>query len=167
MNFSFKVRGIEELQAFLKTLPYGGVRVALKAFTEYVLGSSSHGLRHDEPQRYISRKRAGYTTSQKQMAYFFAVGILQRVGGSIILNHYQRTGETAAAYNYIAVNDWNYKIVNPKIGAYYTRDDEGQTRQHQLAGRRNVIKVVMDNFNGAIRAAHAALREFIQSKGKS
>lgn len=159
-----KVRGIDKLEKFLRKLPYGAKKIALKAFAEYVVGNERHGLRHDEPQRYISRARAGYKTSQAQMRYFFAVGILENVGGKIVLNHYKRTGETAAAWNYHAVNEWQYRLVNPKIGAYYTRDNDGQTRQHALAGRRTVARVVADNFKSAIRHAQAAINKWLKGK---
>lgn len=166
MQVKFEIRGVEKLQAYLKTLPRGAVRVALKAFTIYVLGDKSHGLRHDEPQKYVSRKQAGYKTSPAQIRYFFAVGILERVGSGVRLNHYKRSGSTAAAYDYQAVNDWKYKIVNPTAGAYFTRDNEGQTRQHSMAGRRTITKVIMDNMAGGIRSANAAINSWLKSGGK-
>ena len=164
MNVSFKVRGIEKLEKFLKDLPHGGVKVALEAFVEYVVGNKSHGLRHDEPQKYVSRARAGYKTSAAQIRYFFAVGILERVGNTIKLNRYKRTGETAAAWTYQMVNPWKYKIVNPKAGAYWTRDEKGQTRQHELAGRRRVSKVIADNMKGGIKSAVAALNKWMKDR---
>jgi len=166
MQVKFQVRGIEKVQAFLRELPRGGVQVALKAFVEYVLGNSSHGLKHDEPQRYVSRKRAGYTTSPAQMRYFFAVGILENIGGSIKLNHYQRTGETAAGWHYEARDAWHYKLVNNKEGAYWTRGEPGQTRQHAIAGRRKVSEVVKANTTGGLRAAVQALTGWLKARGK-
>lgn len=166
MHVKFKIRGLEELEAFLKKLPYGGVQVALKAFVEYVLGDASHGLRHDEPQKYVSRKAAGYKTSAAQIRYFFAVGILERVGSGIKLNRYKRSGETAAAWTSVAVNNWNYKVVNPKAGAYWTRDEKGQTTQHAMAGRRKTSKVIADNTKGGIRHAVAALNKWIKENIK-
>jgi len=166
MQVKFEVRGIEKVEAFLKELPRGGVKVALEAFVQYVLGDSSHGLRHDEPQHYVSRKSAGYTTSPAQMRYFFAVGILENVGGSIKLNHYKRTGQTAAAWKYVARDAWHYKLVNDKEGAYWTRGEPGQTRQHAMAGRRKVSRVVKDNTRGGLRAAIQALTKWMRSKGK-
>lgn len=166
MNVKFKIRGLEELEAFLKKLPSGGVQVALKAFVEYVLGNTSRGLRHDEPQKYVSRKGAGYKTSAAQMRFFFATGILERAGRGIKLNRYKRSGETAAAWTAVAVNNWNYKVVNPKAGAYWTRDDGGQSRQHAMAGRRTTSKIIADNTKGGIRSAVASLNKWIRENIK-
>lgn len=163
---NFNLRGLPKLEAFLKSVPRGATKTALEAFTKYILGDSRHGLRHDEPQKYVSRAKAGYTTSPAQIRYFFAVGILQKDGaGGVKLNHYKRTGETAKAWNYKVVGDYKYKLVNAKPGAYWTRGVPGQTRQHKLAGRRDVLKVIADNLAGAIRSARAAVNRFIKQRG--
>jgi hypothetical protein len=100
------------------------------------------------------------------MRYFFAVGILENTGNGIKLNRYKRTGETAAAWNYRARDAWRYTIYNPKPGAYWTRDENGQTRQHAMAGRRKVTKVIADNMKGAIRHALAAVNKWLNGKKK-
>lgn len=168
MNVSFRVRSTKKIQDFLRSLPYGTRKVGLAAISEYLLGDASHGLRHDEPQKYVSRKKAGYTTSAKQMRFFFATGILERTpDGGIKLNHYQRTVETAAAWTSRETNK-GYGVVleNEKKGAYFTRDNYGQTRQHELAGRRKVSKVVADNLLGAMRHANAKVNEWLRSNSK-
>ena len=142
MQVKFTVRGMEEVQRYLRTVPYGAMRVGLKAFTEHILGNTSHGLRHDEPQKYVSRKAAGYHTSQKQMAFFFATGILESDGqGGIILNHYKRSGKTAAAWKMKETRGgYGYTLTNNRAGAYWTRGEPGQTRQHAMAGRRTISR---------------------------
>jgi len=168
MNVSFRVRSSKKIQDFLRSLPYGTRKIGLAAIAEYLLGDDRHGLRHDEPQKYISRKQAGYTTSAKQMRFFFATGILERTpDGGIKLNHYKRTGETANAWVSREINR-GYGIVleNEKKGAYYTRDNFGQTRQHEMAGRRKVSKVVADNLKGAIRHAKAEVGKWMRSNAK-
>lgn len=168
MNTSFRVRSTKKIQNFLRSLPYGTRKIGLAAIAEYLLGDDRHGLRHDEPQKYISRKQAGYTTSAKQIRFFFATGILERTpDGGIKLNHYKRTGETANAWVSREINR-GYGIVleNEKKGAYYTRDNFGQTRQHEMAGRRKVSKVVADNLKGAIRHAKAEVGKWMRSNAK-
>jgi len=168
MNTSFRVRSTKKIQDFLRSLPYGTRKIGLAAIAEYLLGNDRHGLRHDEPQKYVSRKQAGYTTSAKQMRFFFATGILERIpGGGIKLNHYKRTGETANAWVSREINR-GYGIVleNEKKGAYYTRDNFGQTRQHEMAGRRKASKVVADNLKGAIRHAKAEVGKWMRSNAK-
>ncbi len=101
------------------------------------------------------------------MRFFFATGILESDGqGGVKLNHYQRTGETAAAWSYHPVNGgYGYTITNDKAGAYYTRGEPGQTTQHEMAGRRSISVVIRDNLAGAIRHANAVLKQWIHGKG--
>jgi hypothetical protein len=164
-----KTRGIEEVKAALNAnvLPRGTVKVGLRAFIEYILGNSSRGLRHDEPQKYVSRAQAGYKTSAKQIRFFFATGILESDGhGGVKLNHYKRSGKTAAGYQMVAVNDWKYNIVNGEPGAYWTRDDKGQATMHDMAGRRKITAVIMDNIDGGLRAAINAINGYLRKFGK-
>ena len=162
VKIRYQIRGFEKLEKFLDKLPRGTIRTALSAIGEYVIGNESHGLRHDEPQKYISRKQAGYKTSPAQMRYFFAVGILENVNGTIKLNHYKRTGETAKAYNYVETNSgYGISIRNDKAAAVWTRSDTRQTTQHAMAGRRTVTKVIMDNMQGALRHAGAKIKEWL------
>jgi hypothetical protein len=166
MGVKFVIRNLDGVQAYLKTVPRGALREALKAFVTYVIGNSSHGLRHDEPQRYVSRKAAGYKTSRKQIAFMIATGILVPDGqGGFNLNRYKRTGETAASWSFTPTNGgYNYTLKNPKAGAYWTRDEANQTRQHQMAGRRKISKVIVDNLAGAMRAANAAVKRVLGNK---
>jgi hypothetical protein len=168
MHFRFgKIRGLEEFKQAINAdvLPRGTVRVGLKAITDYILGNRSRGLRHDEPQKYVSRKRAGYKTSNKMRRFFFAVGILESDGKrGVTLNHYKRTGKTAAGYRAVSHGDWKYTIVNDDEGAYWTRHDRGQANMHRLAGRRKITAVIMDNMDGALRDAVNKINAFLKQK---
>lgn len=157
------MRSLDPVNKYLKTVPFGALKVGLKAFVEYILGNSSHGLRHDEPQKYVSRKAAGYTTSAAQMRFFFATGILERTGdGGIKLNRYTRSGETAAAWKASEKNNgYAYTLSNEKEGAYWKRSEDGQTGQHELAGARKVSEVIRDNQKGAERSSNAAIKKYI------
>jgi len=161
MNIKFNVRGIEEFQAFLKALPRGGVRVALKAFTEYVIGNEQHGLKHNEPYKYVSRKSAyGFTFfTDKQRRWFWANGGPDMIGNN-------RTGESSKLWQYVAVTDCQYRITNPTRAAYFTRSNTGQARQPAKVGWRKTLAVVTSNLAGGIRAANAALNAWIKSKGR-
>lgn len=158
------IRGVEEINAFIKTVPRGTVKIGLRAIATYIIGTAQHGLRHDEPQKYVSRKKAGYKTSAKQWAYLFASGILESDRrGNVTVNHYKRTGETAAAWKAVETKGgYGQSLQNPKIGAHYTRDDQGQTRQHALAGRRKVSAVIAANLAGALRSAQARVNEWLR-----
>ena len=159
---SFKVRGIEQLQAFLRELPRGGVRVALQAFTEYVIGDDSHGLKHPDAYHYVPRADAyGQTFQSDAQRRFVMAGIAD---GTITPGQENRSGRSTGAWQYAAVSDWNYTITNPEPGAYYTRDDSGQAAQPGMAGWRKTTAVIMDNMSGGLRAAVAALNDWISSQ---
>lgn len=164
MHVNFKVRGVEELQAFLKELPRGGVRVALKAFTEYVIGNESHGLKHPDPYKYVARKAAYGQTFKSAAQRGYVMARIRE--GTITPGTPQRTGESTNAWQYVAVSDWNYRITNPTAGAYFTRDEKGQAAQPRLVGWRKVTQVILDNMTGGIRAATAALNAWVKSRGR-
>lgn len=158
MEVRYRVRGIKELEAFLKTLPRGTVRAALTAFTQYVIGDSRHGLKHPDPYKYVSRKRAYGQTfkNDKQRRWFYANG-----GPDMIGNH--RTGRSTDAWQYVEVSPYKYTITNPEPGAYFTRDDDGQARQPGMVGWRKVTRVIQDNMAGALRSATAAVNAWLKA----
>lgn len=161
MNVKFNVRGVKELQTFLKTVPRGTVYSALKAFTEYVIGNEFHGLKHNETYKYVSRKTAyGQTfVSDKQRRWFFANNMQDKIGNN-------RTGRTSDGWQYVMKSDYRFTITNPEPGAYWTRDDKGQARQPAMVGWRKITQVIADNFDGAIRSATAAVSRWLKENRK-
>jgi hypothetical protein len=111
----FVVRNVEELQAWLKTVPLGTLRAGLRAFTEYVIGNETHGLKHPDPYKYVSRESAyGYTfKSDKQRRYVMA----KIRSGEITPGQENRTGRSEEAWQYVARTEYNYTITNPEKGA--------------------------------------------------
>ena len=165
MQVKFRIRGVEAVQAFLRAVPREAVKVALEAFTEYVIGNDAHGLKHNEPYKYVTRKSAygfSFFTDKQRRWFFWALkeGIIDPGSG-------KRTGETSAAWKAEPRNDgYRYTITNNTAGGYYTRDDKGQARQPAKVGWRKVSDVVAANYLGGIRAAIAAVKIHLQSKGK-
>jgi hypothetical protein len=163
LNVSFKVRGVAAVQAFLRSVPQGALRVALEAFTEYVLGDDRHGLRHNDPYKFVTRKSAygfSFFTDKQRRWFFWALN-----NGEIDPGSGTRTGKTSAAWQRIPMaNGYQYKIVNNTAGGYYTRDDTGQARQPAKVGWRKVSQVLADNYLGGIRAAVAAVKEYLAKK---
>ena len=159
MEVRFKIRNIEKIQTYLKTVPYGALRVALKAITEYVIGNESHGLKHPDPYRYVTRKSAYGVTffTEKQRRWFWANGGPDMIGNN-------RTGRSTDAWQYTEVTPYSYTITNPEPGAYWTRDDYGQARQPGKVGWRKVTDVIAANMAGAMRAANAAITAYLKTK---
>ena len=115
-SISYNVRNLEAVQAFLKSLPHGGIKRVLEAMVIYFIGDASHGLVHYEPYKYITRKQAYGKTfeSDKQRRYVMA----KIRSGEITPGKENRTGVTAMGWHYVILNDWQYRIVNPEKGAY-------------------------------------------------
>jgi hypothetical protein len=77
MQVKIVARGIKEFQDYLKrAVPRGAVKVALAALGEYLIGTPGKALRHYDPYKYVSRKRAYGQTfqSEKQRRWFWANG---------------------------------------------------------------------------------------------
>jgi hypothetical protein len=174
MQVNFKVRGVEAVQAFMRSVPYGAVKVALKAFSEYVLGDERHGLRHPDPYKYASRARAYGSTgatfengapvpdgyfSAKQFRYVAAIthGFTDRGP--------HRTGESTRAWQAVPRNNgYQYTLKNDTTGGYFTRHETRQARQLKNVGWRKVSAVLAANYLGGIKAAIAAVKKFLKTK---
>lgn len=154
------IRNLAQVQYFLKRLPRGTIRVALKAFAEYLIGDSGHGLRHEPGYRYVSRAKAYGDTfvSDKQRKWFWANGGPDMIGNN-------RTGQTSAGYGYQETRGgYGINITNSTPGAYYTQSDAGQAAQPALVGWRKVTANIKGNIHGALRSATAAVNQYLRSK---
>ncbi len=163
MNVNFRIRNVKAVQSFLRSVPRGALKVALEAFTEYIVGNDAHGLKHNDPYKYVKRKVAyGVTffTDKQRRWFFWALNT-----GRIDPGSGTRTGKTSEAWKAVpSGNGYQYKITNNTAGGYYTRDNAGQARQPAKVGWRKVSQVVADNYLGAIRAAVAAVKKHLASK---
>ena len=160
MNVRFQLRNVERVKKYLADTLRGTMLVGMRAIAEYILGNSQHGLRHNEPYRYVSRKAAYGQTffSEKQRRWFWANG-----GPDMIGDH--RTNKASEGWAYVETKGgYAGKFVNSTPDAYYTRDDYGQARQPALAGWRKVSRVISDNIQGAIRHANAEIGKYLKSK---
>jgi hypothetical protein len=163
MDIRFNVRGVDKVQAYLKSLPRGVLRVALKAIGTYIIGDGSHGLSHPDPYRYVSRKRAYGKTFQSDAQRRYVMAKIR--SGEITPGTPNRTGMSTSAWTMRETNNgYGLSLRNPTPGAYYTRSDSGQARQPGLVGWRKVSKVVADNIKGALRHANAAVAAFLRGK---
>ena len=163
MNVNFKIRNIAAVQSFLRSVPRGVLKVVLEAFTEYIVGNDAHGLKHNDPYKYVIRKFAygvSFFTDKQRRWFFWALRTGQIDPGSGT-----RTGKTSEAWKAVSsAGGYQYKITNDTAGGYYTRDDKGQARQLAKVGWRKVSKVLADNYLGAIRAVVAAVKRYLASK---
>jgi hypothetical protein len=159
MQVKYNMRGVEELQTYLKNLPRGVVRVGIAALGEWFIGTDRRGLRHTPAYKYVSRKAAyGYTfKSDKQRRWFWANGGPDMIGNN-------RTGATSNGWKAVTGNGgYRLSLQNSAPGAYFTMSDTGQAAQPAKVGWRRVSEVVQSNLAGAMRHARAAIRAFLAS----
>lgn len=152
-------RGIEELKAYLATLPRGVKITAMSAAAEYLIGDDSHGLKH-----YPARVEHGIDNpyvweSEKQRRKYFATN---GFGGGI---PYQRTGTLKDAWKYTAANsNWTMvKLENATPYAQYVQGDQIQ-KGHVADRWRHYSNVIASNIRGAIRHAQAAVNEWLRRR---
>ena len=155
---SFKVRGIEELDRFLKALPRGTMKAAIAAMSEYMLGDSTHGLRHYPPRRTHGAGNKYRWRSEKQRRAFFATKGFGRGIPS------RRTGDLSRGWQ-ASVDPYRKTLFNRLPYAKYVMGDS-QQRGHTTDGWRKLAKVVMDNMKGGMLRARQAVKRWIDNKGK-
>lgn len=162
MQVKQEIRGIDELIAYIKTVPHGAVKVSLDALADWFIGSPKHGLRHAPSYRYISRKKAYGESfvSDKQRRWFWANGGPDMIGNN-------RSGATENGwYKKPSNGGYGIDLGNKALGAYWTQDNEGQAAQPALVGWRKVMQNISDNMTGAMRHANAAVGKWLKSKGR-
>jgi hypothetical protein len=161
MYVKLPIRNFEKVQEYLGKVPRGAVKAAIAALGEYFLGNDAHGLKHYEPYKYVSRKRAYGQTfqSEKQRRWFWANGGPDMIGNN-------RSGETANAWTAKSTNSgYGLTLENKAEGAKWIWGDRTQAAQPALVGHRTATEKVMSNMKGAIRHAVAAVNKFMGKKG--
>lgn len=158
---SFKVRGIEEIQAFLKALPRGTMKAAIAAMSEYMLGDRTHGLRHYPPRRTHGKGNPYRWQSEKQRRAFFATG---GFGGGIPSKRKGMSGGLASGWQ-ASVDPYRKTLFNRLPYAKFVMGND-QQRGHTKDGWRKLAKVVMDNMKGGMLRARQAVARWIKNKGK-
>lgn len=159
---SFKVRGLEEVERFLKALPRGSMRSAIKAFSEYILGNEQHGLRHYVPEKRVTRTQAYGRPfeTDKQRRWFFA-----NLKSGELKIPYQRTGALRDNWT-MQGNEYQKNIKNKLPYAPYVMGIAGQSRMSRKIGWKSWLEVVQNNMKGGMRAATQAVAKWIRDKGK-
>jgi len=155
---SFKVRGIEQVQAFLKALPRGTMKVAIAAMSEYMLGDDTHGLRHYPPRRTHGAGNPYRWQSDKQRRAFFATKGFGRGIPS------KRNGELSRGWQ-ASADPYRKTLFNRVPYAKYVMADAQQTG-HRVDGWRKIGKVITDNMKGGMLRARQAVARWIKNKGK-
>lgn len=161
-----EVRGIERLQAFLKTIPLGARNLVVRTIAEYIMGGKSgeggeatHGLKHYPAYRYVSIAQSGGWKSDKQRRY-----VMARIReGTIDPGVPHRTGELQRGWK-VKGEAYRQTIYNDTPYAEWVQGTLGQTQMHKMGGWRTAYDVAMSNMAGAMRSARAKLNEWLKSR---
>ena len=150
------VRGIESLQAFLKTIPRGTIKSAIAAASEYLIGNERHGLSY-----YPARVQHGegnpyqWQSEKQRRAYFATDGF----GAGI---PYRRTGDLGRGWEMIPKQDgYQMQIVNRVPYADFVQGVI-QQRGHYADKWRKARDIVSTNMKGALQAAQRAVDKWIR-----
>lgn len=157
------IKDLEEWKAFIKSIPRGTAKIAVSAVVDFIIGTPQRGLKRYQAYKYVSRKRAyGRTFKSKAQQGYVMARIHE---GTMDPGVPHRTGRTQRGYRKVETRGgYGATIVNPEIGAYYTRDDKGQARLNELAGWQKAMDVIASNIAGAIRSAQAKVNEWLKSR---
>jgi hypothetical protein len=162
MNIRFQIKGLKEVSDFINRLPRGVRIVFMRAYTTYILGDDTHGLRHAPPYKYVSRKQAGYAPmSDRMRGWFWANGGPDMIGDN-------RTGAISEGWQMRETDSsWTHvSITNTAEGAGWVMGT-AQARQPAKVGWRKYMNVIKDNMAGGMRSGLAAVRAFIASRGRN
>lgn len=156
-----KVRGLQETKAFISSLPKHLRGIATKAMAEWFIGDGRRGLKRYPPYKYITRRMAYGKTfvSDRQRRY-----VMARIReGSIAPGVPHRTGNYQRGWQMIN-KGVQTQIVNNVPYAGFVGGDEQQARLNKRVGWNTVSEIITSNMKGAVRAAHAAIREYINRR---
>jgi len=164
MNVKFNIVGLEKVQEFMKSVPKGVKAAAMRAIAEFIIGNKQHGLRHYPSYKYITRKQAGYTTSDRQRRFLFASGIWQTDSqGNVMVKKYNRTGAFGRSWRMEQKgSQWDRTNIMGNIPF------EGwPANMNRMGGWRKVMDVVKSNLQGAVKRGQEAVNRWIKEKGFS
>lgn len=157
----------------MRAVPHGVKKVALEAFSNYVVGNERHGLRHADPYKFSSRARAYGQTGAKfengkpvPAGYFSAKQfryVAWKTKGFTDLGRKEPLTSLPAWKVTPINNGYNYRIENNTTGGFYTRHDTRQARQLGNVGWRKTMVVLAANYIGGIRAAIIAVNKYLKS----
>lgn len=151
------VKGIENVQAFLRALPLGTKTVAGRAVAEYLVGDVSHGLRHYPPYKHVPYSEIGGFKSDKQRRY-----VMARIReGTIDPGISASTGYFRDAWQ-ISGEAPRYNIVNDVAYAGFLVGNAEQSLHSQKQGWRKISQTIADNIDGAFRHAIAKVNEWLR-----
>lgn len=170
MSFKFVIRNDKVVKKALRDTGRGLLKIAIVALTEYIIGDRRHGLKHDDPYKFVSRKRAYGKVSDAPAGYF---SWAQFRYVAKITEGFTKFGRKNSPTN--SSESWGYVLTKGGYGATLTnfapstkwiRGENTQARQPTKVGWRKVSVVIKDNIRGAMRHVGAEVNKFLKSKAR-
>lgn len=170
MEFKFVVRNDKTVKKILRDVGRGMLKTAIVALTEYIIGDKRHGLKRDDPYKFVSRARAYGKVSDAPAGYF---SWAQFRYVAKITEGFTKFGRKNNPTN--SSESWGYTLTKGGYGATLTntapstkwiRGEKTQARQPALVGWRKVSAVIRDNIKGAMRHVGAEVNKYLKSKSK-
>jgi len=159
MNIKYRVAGVEEVTAWIKSLPRGVKAAGMRAISEYIIGDERHGLRHDVSYRYISRKQAypptGWQSDKQRRYVMWAIksGVI-KIGRKHDPTHYSKS------WNWKQENSqWDRTDITGKLPF-----DRFPSRHNILGGWRHYMDVISTNMVGAMQAGQRAVNKLLKGE---
>lgn len=155
------VRGIKQLQNYLKTVPKEAGQIALKAAATYIIGNDQRGLKHEPPRRTHGPGNPYKWQTERQRRAFFAT---KGFGRGIPSKRRRKPNRMVDGWKVVPKMDyWQVQLVNKKKEADFIQGVI-QQRGHWADGWRKARDIVRTNVQGAIKAAQVAVDKFVKSK---
>lgn len=165
MSEFVKIKGEEQLRAFLNKLPKLTKSATVNAAADALIGDGSAGLKHLSPYKYVSRKSAyggdGFF-SDKQRRYFFAA-----LKDGTIKTPYTRTGTLSGGWRKDIRTDQGYVRNDVGYSAYVQGDGAHgrmQTAMAKKAGQPMVKDIIQSRLRAIGEAAVKAIRAVLASQ---
>jgi len=158
---NIKIKNIEKVTAFLRTVELGTKTAAGRAMAEYLIGDVNHGLKHYPSYRHVPYSEIGGFVSDRQRRYVMArISEGSITPGISASNGYFRDAWRIAGEGprYIMRNDVEY-------GGFLVGDNT-QALRPQRQGWRKITQNISDNIQGAIRHATAKVNEWLRANAK-
>lgn len=182
MNIRFTARNIDKVKKKIASIPRPFKIAFMRAFTEYIIGDESRGLKHEPPEKFVKRRTA-YPEAPTQPSKFsknsdvvsmspkgyFSWAQFHKVGmlTNWFTKKYERTHELASGWtmNQADSNWTRVNVENKADGVGWVMGDN-QARQPAKVGWRWYWDVVSSNLKGGISRGMSAVNAMMKQKGK-
>jgi hypothetical protein len=154
--FSFKVRGMEELQAFFKSLPLRARGIAAEATSDDLIGDGSRGLKRYPPYKYIHRSSVYRPTFKSERQRRFVMAGIR--SGRIDPGYPHRTGTYQRSW----------QRTGSGVGSRIQGELPHAGWPDKLAKRigwRESMEIIKSNLAHAVRHAESVISKYFKSKG--